>query len=68
MSILPGIYLQVVYNVYRRWLNSMGQTFATMIVALISAALFVPTVYIFAVSWGMGIKGLAYAFVLYRAF
>ena len=46
----------------------MGLTFATMIVALISGALFVPTVYIFAIKWEMGIKGLAYAFVLYRAF
>ena len=59
---LPGLYFETIFNVYRRWLNSMRHSASPLIASTLGSIIFFIALYVFVIRMGLDIKGIAMAY------
>ena len=48
-KVIPAMYMFMVFQIYRRWLNQMKLAFVAMIISILSAIIFLIAAYVFAI-------------------
>ena len=62
---IPSFYIQSLFNLDKKWLNSMKLNYVPMCALIVGTAFHLFFCFLFIYIWQMEIKGLAYAYMAY---